>query len=275
MQKNAENFFESPVKSVERESRGDAVLFRIVTGSICLLVVVCFLGLWFGFRDQLTTTAPIGDSFAPLNTLFSGLAFAAVWMSLRMQREELRLQREELKDTRLELRASKEAQEKLAALAEQERRDREHPRIAIRLNSSRGSGILRIKNEGATYASKLTLRMVPELNFSKYADYFDASSSRRITELPIFVGNSFDLAPKAELVYHIGIGEMMNNPPELNFELTANWSSDDGSSYSETFRLNALANTGTVDAESDKLGEIARHLGEIARHSDRRGSELV
>jgi len=44
-------------------------------------------------------SGPFGDSFAPLNTLFAGLAFAALWASLRMQRQELALQREELRLT--------------------------------------------------------------------------------------------------------------------------------------------------------------------------------
>ena len=45
---------------------------------------------------EVDSTALIGDSFGLLNTLFSGLAFAGVIITILLQREELKLQREEL-----------------------------------------------------------------------------------------------------------------------------------------------------------------------------------
>jgi hypothetical protein len=51
-----------------------------------------------------------GESFGPLNVLFSAFAFAALFCALMFQREELELQREELRLTRKELKASGEAQ---------------------------------------------------------------------------------------------------------------------------------------------------------------------
>jgi hypothetical protein len=52
-----------------------------------------------------------GDMFGGLNTLFSGLAFCGIIISIVMQSEELRLQREEIKANREELKRTALAQE--------------------------------------------------------------------------------------------------------------------------------------------------------------------
>lgn len=46
--------------------------------------------------------APFADSFGAINSLFSGLAFAAVFAALIYQAQGLRQQEQELKDTRLQ-----------------------------------------------------------------------------------------------------------------------------------------------------------------------------
>lgn len=53
-----------------------------------------------------------GDSFGALNTLFSGMAFAALVVAVILQTKELSLQRQELQETREELRRSADAQER-------------------------------------------------------------------------------------------------------------------------------------------------------------------
>lgn len=58
---------------------------------------------------NISSTAQIGDSFGVLNTLFSGLAFAGVIVTILLQKEELKLQREELAK-------SSEAQQRSARL---------------------------------------------------------------------------------------------------------------------------------------------------------------
>ncbi|GEA66087.1 hypothetical protein PA3_02450 [Acinetobacter pittii] len=63
------------------------------------------------------TYGSYGDSYGSLNTLFSGLAFAVLIISLFMQRQELRAQREELEAQRNEIRESNaiaEAQKEIA-----------------------------------------------------------------------------------------------------------------------------------------------------------------
>jgi hypothetical protein len=49
---------------------------------------------------DLARSGQFGDLFGGVNALFTALAFAAVWWTGRMQREELELQRGELRDTR-------------------------------------------------------------------------------------------------------------------------------------------------------------------------------
>ena len=70
-----------------------------------LIILALFIGytvavkMWYpnmAFRGQ------FGDSFGGLNTLFSGLAFAGVIVSIYLQSKELKIQGEELKQTRIE-----------------------------------------------------------------------------------------------------------------------------------------------------------------------------
>ncbi|MBK8476387.1 MAG: hypothetical protein IPL39_08700 [Opitutaceae bacterium] len=67
--------------------------------------------LWLGFAVLAhcnIVTGTFGDAFGALNTLFSGLAFAAIIYTVYLQREELSLQRKEMELTREELRGQKE-----------------------------------------------------------------------------------------------------------------------------------------------------------------------
>jgi hypothetical protein len=63
-------------------------------------------------EEFLKTYGAYGDAFGSLNTLFSGLAFFGVMISIFFQNKELSLQREELKDTRKELQGQKEQMKK-------------------------------------------------------------------------------------------------------------------------------------------------------------------
>ncbi len=62
-----------------------------------------------------------GDSYGSLNTLFSGLAFAVLIISLFMQRQELKAQREELAAQRGELTAQRKEAEQSNKIAEEQR----------------------------------------------------------------------------------------------------------------------------------------------------------
>jgi hypothetical protein len=70
--------------------------------------------------DRWETRSLFGESFGPLDTLFSGLAFAGLIYTIALQRKELQLQREELRLTREELARTASAQEKSEASLKQE-----------------------------------------------------------------------------------------------------------------------------------------------------------
>jgi hypothetical protein len=79
---------------------------------VFLWTLVAIIAVWaFGSWSLARIGFTAGDNFEALSALFSGLAFAALIVTLLMQREELRLQRQELRLTRKELARAAEAQE--------------------------------------------------------------------------------------------------------------------------------------------------------------------
>ncbi|MGA4606140.1 putative phage abortive infection protein [Pseudoalteromonas maricaloris] len=82
----------------------------LISGVIA--TVVLYAGLlifltWPISKLSISSSGVFGDSFGPLTSLFSGLAFAGLIITILMQRDELALQREELSLTRKELSGQK------------------------------------------------------------------------------------------------------------------------------------------------------------------------
>lgn len=73
------------------------------------------------FQKVGETYGTYGDSYGSLNTLFSGLAFAVLIISLFMQRQELRAQREELEAQRNEIKESNAIADAQREIAEKQR----------------------------------------------------------------------------------------------------------------------------------------------------------
>jgi hypothetical protein len=75
-------------------------------GLVFVLVLAVWIasGLMLHERDDRGT---FGDMFGAVNSLFSGLAFAALVYTVLLQRRELQLQREELAETREEIKGQK------------------------------------------------------------------------------------------------------------------------------------------------------------------------
>lgn len=89
----------------------------------CLLVFAFFFVYWgfvgcfVGVPDSAGT---FGDQFGGLNAIISGLAFAALYISLQLQRQDLKLQRKDLALQLKEMReARKEAEEQTQQFKEQ------------------------------------------------------------------------------------------------------------------------------------------------------------
>ncbi|WP_437191338.1 hypothetical protein [Planctomicrobium sp. SH527] len=88
----------------------DGVQRALVLAGLVVFTVFalgCFPLWWYGLPGDANS---FGDSFGFMNTIFSGLAFAGVIVTLWMQREELQLQRQELRETKEEMRRSADAQ---------------------------------------------------------------------------------------------------------------------------------------------------------------------
>lgn len=103
------------IKNNLRKYLGCALALAVLLGSVPFGLFL--LGACTGrgipiSGDALQSAALYGDSFGFLNGIVSGLAFAALVLTLLMQREELELQRQELASTREELARTANAQEK-------------------------------------------------------------------------------------------------------------------------------------------------------------------
>ncbi len=85
------------------------IVVSVVAVFAAFLVLLSLLVL---FIPKVTTaeTGVFGDSFGVLTSLFSGLAFAGMIITILMQRDELGLQRKELELTRNELAGQREQQ---------------------------------------------------------------------------------------------------------------------------------------------------------------------
>lgn len=82
----------------------------IIVLSAVVLMVLAYGGLIVYFSRPITfgnieNVGVFGDSFGVLTSLFSGLAFASIVLTILLQREELQLQRKELQLTREEFRS--------------------------------------------------------------------------------------------------------------------------------------------------------------------------
>ncbi len=90
-------------------------LSLLLIGGVCLTVVIyaCILLYltWPISEFSVTKSGVFGDSFGALTSLFSGLAFAGLIITIVMQKDELALQREELSLTRQELTGQREEME--------------------------------------------------------------------------------------------------------------------------------------------------------------------
>ena len=98
--KEAENgsFLNTGASSGATEASPDQV-----TWSLFFKAALLVIGLWAASAivlylsvDDFSKSGTFGDSFGALNTLFSGLAFAGIIVSIKMQNDEMREQRKEL-----------------------------------------------------------------------------------------------------------------------------------------------------------------------------------
>ena len=89
----------------EKKSSLNTWVILVIVGS----VIALWVASWYCIDKCLPPDdrGVFGDKFGAVNSLFSGLAFAGLIITLLFQKEELKLQRDELKETRNELNAQK------------------------------------------------------------------------------------------------------------------------------------------------------------------------
>lgn len=83
-------------------------IWFIILGTI--LIGALWVGSWFLIDlniENSTNRGEFGDKFGAINSLFSGMAFLGLIITLLFQKEELELQRQELAETRKELEGQK------------------------------------------------------------------------------------------------------------------------------------------------------------------------
>ncbi len=86
----------------------------VVSSLILLVLLLAVVGMWLWIPPFLMSDITDieqrglhGDSFGSVNSLFTGLAFAALIFTILLQQREIRLQREDLKSQMEEMRLSR------------------------------------------------------------------------------------------------------------------------------------------------------------------------
>ena len=89
----------------EKKSSLNTWVIPVIVGG----VIALWVASWYYIDKCLPPDdrGVFGDKFGAVNSLFSGLAFAGLIITLLFQKEELKLQRDELSETRKELNAQK------------------------------------------------------------------------------------------------------------------------------------------------------------------------
>jgi len=92
------------------------LLITLVIACVILYGAALIFFTWPIDELSINKSGVFGDSFGLLTSLFSGLAFAGIIITILLQKEELELQRKELIETKNEFKKSAEAQEVNAKL---------------------------------------------------------------------------------------------------------------------------------------------------------------
>lgn len=93
------------------------ILIVCVVTAVTMYASILLFLIWPITEYSIAQAGVFGDSFGVLTSLFSGLAFSGMIITILLQKEELVLQREELKENRKEFAKGAEAQERNAQLS--------------------------------------------------------------------------------------------------------------------------------------------------------------
>lgn len=117
-----------------------------------LMIIIVFIWAmsaeisWLMFSDW-SKSGAFADTFGAINSLFSGLALAAIIYTIYLQKIELALQRKELEYTREELSRTADAQERSVFIMNEQLRLSNLPFLQYSSKIIKGKDCLIIKNE--------------------------------------------------------------------------------------------------------------------------------
>lgn len=143
----------------QKEGTDQSGLFFLL-GAVILVIILLFYPI---IRALVGQEYLDDHGYDGLATAFSGLAFAALWYAIHLQRKELRLQRKELALTRKELARGASAQEasselslkqlevqtELLKISQRDLDERSMPNFYVSPKSTAKQCIITIKNNGA------------------------------------------------------------------------------------------------------------------------------
>lgn len=84
------------------------ILLGGVTAIVIIYAIFLIFVTWPLSEISISKAGVFGDSFGILTSLFSGLAFSGMIITILLQKEELKLQRQELSETRKEIKEQKD-----------------------------------------------------------------------------------------------------------------------------------------------------------------------
>lgn len=165
---------------------------------------------WVTGLSDYSKLGPFGDVFGTLNALFSGLAFAGLFYTITLQRQELSLQRKELRDTREVLASQKAEAEKQNYTLRQQSFDstffqllRLHNDIVQAIDVKNGQSLLK----GRDCFRKFYRRMFDYYNVKSIGLPADSEEDllKRIDEFysPFYLENENDLGHYFRSVYNL------------------------------------------------------------------------
>ncbi len=125
--------------SATADTRSTSCMSKLLSFLIWAVIILGVIVLWLAFLhltissanfawNDLSMLGQLGDSFGTLNTLFSGLAFLGIIISIKLQRDDLKLQREELAMQRKEITFQRKAIEIQAQEAKHQSEEMESQR---------------------------------------------------------------------------------------------------------------------------------------------------
>lgn len=108
--------------SATADTNSTSCMSKLLSFLIWAVIILGVIVLWLAFLhltissanfawNDLAMLGQLGDSFGALNTLFSGLAFLGIIISIKLQRDDLKLQREELARQYNEMKSQRELAE--------------------------------------------------------------------------------------------------------------------------------------------------------------------